>query len=379
MLNRNKYKIMAVMLLFIMGLFAVKADINFVNYEVFDEMNANYEFNTNEDTNVQLDYSVNFPYKLTMVDINGLIRRMIGQREMNGVLKLKNGHLILPQEKENDSEVKKTADEVIQYAAFCKKEGKAFVYVQPILKVDENDKQLPKGTFDYSNENIDRLLDYLRNAQIEVIDIRECMHDDNMNLYDYTYKTDHHWTVPGSFYAFQKITEWIDKTTGVKADSEVTALSSYRLEEHAKWHLGSYGQRTGQYFAGIDDYDFLVPTFDVTFDDNGTQKSFYESVVNSDVFAMRDPTSRYTYDHALRVPEGTASTSKNLSVLLISDSYSTAMRPYLKLAYSDCDEKYMPDGLKASDVLEDNPDVIIMMPYYTSTFNPNTVYIAPTE
>ena len=39
MLNRNKYKIMAVMLLLIIGLFAIKADINFVNYEVFDEMN----------------------------------------------------------------------------------------------------------------------------------------------------------------------------------------------------------------------------------------------------------------------------------------------------------------------------------------------------
>jgi hypothetical protein len=181
--------------------------------------------------------------------------------------------------------------------------------------------------------------------------------------------------VPGSFYALQKITEWIGKTTGVEADPEVTALSEYRLEKHVKWHLGSYGQRTGKFFAGIDDYDILIPRYNVTFTEGDSKKDFYNSVVNQKAFLIRNPTNRYTYDHALRVPEGTASTSKNLSVLLISDSYSTAMRPYLKLAYSDCDEKYMPDGLKASDVLEDNPDVIIMMPYSSSTFNNKSVYI----
>ena len=105
---------MAVMLLLIIGLFAIKADINFVNYEVFDEMSANYDFNTNEDTNVQLDYSVNFPYKLTMVDINGLIRRAVGQREMNEILKLKNGHLIVAEERKKDSEIKCSADEIIE-------------------------------------------------------------------------------------------------------------------------------------------------------------------------------------------------------------------------------------------------------------------------
>ena len=379
MLRKNKYKVMAILLFTVLAILGLKADKNFIDFEIYDEMSANYEFNTSENTNVQLDYSVNFPYKVNLVDLNGMIRKIVGQREMNGILKLNNGHLISPEARKNDLEIEKSANEIIKFASYCKGQGKPFVYVQPNLKVDEKNKQLPVGTEDYSNENIDVLLKYLRKAGIDVIDIRECMHDEGMNMYDYTYITDHHWNINGCFYTFQKITEWIGKKTGVIADSLVTSPDNYSIEVHPKWHLGTYGQRTGQYFGGIDDYDLLIPKYNVVFK-SGTEsgKTFYESAVDSDVFKIWNPTSRYTYDTALRVPDGRATTSKKLSILMVSDSYATAMAPYLKLAYSDYTKQSMPSGLKADYVLEAHPDVVIMMPYYTSVFDNSAVFINST-
>lgn len=295
---------------------------------------------------------------------------------MNGVLKLMNGHLIYPQAKMSDEEIKTYADEIIKYATFCKAQGKPFLFVQPILKVDEDNKQLPTGVEDYSNENIDVLLQYLKDADIAVLDIRECMKADAMNIYDYTYTTDHHWTTEGCFYAFTKITEWISNETGVIADPVVTNINNYEIKTYKNWHLGSYGQRVGEYFAGADDYDLILPKFDISFiNDVGNTYSFYEKAVDPSVFEIKDAKSRYTYDHALHVPDGIATTSQDMSVLFVTDSYATAMAPYLKMAYSNYYYEYYPSGFHTNYMLETNPDLVIFMPFYTSTFNTKSIFI----
>ncbi len=294
---------------------------------------------------------------------------------MNGVVKLMNGHLIIPQEKMADEQIKAYADEVIKYASFCKAQGKPFLFVQPNLKVDKDNKQLPTGIEDYSNENIDIFLQYLRDANIEVLDIRDCMKEEGFDLYEYTYVTDHHWTTEGGFYAFSKIAEWLEKETGVTANPIVTNIDNYEITTYNKWHLGSYGQRVGEYFTGIDDYDLIVPSFDVSFvDEDGNSHSFYDQAVNTSVFEIRDAKSRYTYDWAIQIPEGVATTSQELSVLLVSDSYSKAVAPYMKLAYSEYYYQYYPDGFYVDSVTNYAPDVVILMPFYTSTFYPGAVY-----
>lgn len=342
---------------------------NLVNFYVNQEVDYN-EWTADLGNKFETDEATTFFEKFEFININGAARNVIGQREMNGVLKLMNGHLIYPQEKMTDEEIKAYADEVIKYAEFCKAQGKPFLFVQPNLKVDEDNKQLPVGVEDYSNENINIFLQYLREADIEVLDIRECMKEDGMDLYDYTYITDHHWTTEACFYAFTKITEWIEKETGVVVDADVTNLDKYEITTYKKWHLGSYGQRVGEYFTGIDDYHLILPVFDVSFvDGEGNSHSFYEQAVNPEIFEMRDAKSRYTYDWALHVPGGVSTTSQNLSALFVTDSYATAMSPYLKLAYSDYYYQYYPTGFSADYVIQTNPDVVILMPFNTSTFN----------
>ena len=59
---------------------------------------------------------------------------------------------------------------------------------------------------------------------------------------------------------------------------------------------------------------------------------------------------------------------------MISDSYATAMAPYLKLAYSDYQYEYVPDGLKTEYVQDGKMDIVIMMPFNTSVLDLNMVY-----
>ena len=123
----------------------------------------------------------------------------------------------------------------------------------------------------------------------------------------------------------------------------------------------------------------IVPEFDVSFvDGEGNSHSFYEQAVNPEVFEIRDAKSRYTYDWALNDPGGVATTSQNLSVLFVSDSYVTAMIPYLKLAYSDCYTQYYPAGFSADYVIQSNPDVVVLMPFNSSTFDTGAVFMDAT-
>lgn len=345
-----------------------------VNFYVNDEIDYN-EWTVDLGDKLESDVATTFWGKFHFVNLNGAVRNVLGQREMNSVVKLDNGHLILPQAERTEEEIERYANEVIEYAKFCDSLGKTLLFVQPNLKVDAEDKQLPAGIEDYSNENIDRFLEYLRNADIEVLDIRQCMKNAGMDLYEYTYATDHHWTSEGCFFAFTQIAQWIEKKTGIAAEQSVVDIGQYEIITYPKWHLGSYGQRTGKYYAGIDDYDLMVPLFDVSFvDEAGNAYSFYESAVNASVFEARDATSRYTYDNALGAPNGISTTSQKLSVLFVSDSYATGMAPYIKMAYSDYYHQYYPGGLFADHVIQLDPDVIILMPYDTSTFNSGAVF-----
>lgn len=365
------FAIIFILLTVVMGYLSF---VNLIKFYVNDEVDYN-EWTADLGNKFETDEATTFYEKFQFVNLNGAIRNLIGQKEMNGITKLNNGHLVKPQARISNDKIKARAKEVIKYADFCKENGKLVLFVQPILKIDKNNKQLPVGVEDYSNENIDIFLNYLRDANIDVLDIRDCMKVDGMDMYDYTYITDHHWTTIGCFYSFVQITKWIETKTGIKVNEKITDINNYEIKEYSKWHLGSYGQRCGVYFAGIDDYDLIIPSFDVSFiDENGSTSSFYDQVVNTSVFENRNAKSRYTYDWALRYPNGVASTSQKLSLLFVTDSYAAAMIPYLKLAYSDYYYLYYPSGFNADYVLKSEPDIVVIMPFNTSTFSGGAVF-----
>ncbi len=354
-----------------MGLFSY---INLAKFYINQEIDYN-EWTPELGTKFETDVASTFCGKFSFVNLNGAVSNVLSQPSMNGIYKLRNGHLIRPEAYISDTEIEYYADEVIKYAEFCKTRGITVLFVQPILKLDEENKQLPVGVEDYSNENVDSFLEYLKSSNIDVLDIRQCMKDDGMDLYDYTYITDHHWTTEGCFYTYGKIVEWINENMNVSYDPQIVDLNNYEIITYHNWHLGSYGQRVGEYYAGIDDYNLIVPQFDVSFIDNeGNRHTFYEEAVNEEIFERRDATSRYTYDYALRCPSGIASTSRDCKVLFVSDSYATAIAPYIKLAYSDYYFQYYASGFNSDLVIETNPDIVILMPYYISAFDAGAVF-----
>lgn len=369
MLKKNADKVMAIVCAIVFGTIGFWGDRAFIRYELFNERAINYDFSVGEEDNIELIYSVNFPNKVNMVDLNGFVRNIFHQPEMNGVTKLNNGYLTVCMEELDSDVIKDYADEIVQYNDYCLDKGVKLLYIQPAYKISKFDDQLPIGDEDYSNVIIDELLSEIKKGGVSTIDLRQEMFNDGINQYDYYYKTDHHWTTEGAFYAYCKIVEWISDNTGTTYDKKLTDLNNYKIDTYKKWHLGMRGQRTGKYFAGIDDFDLIHPDFETIIINrtDGTTGSFDEMIINWDKFSATSPQDRSTYDgaytknHINDIQAINADT--DLTVLMQSDSFSRAVSPYMLLTYENYYEAGGYRSLSADLIDQYEPDVVVIMPW----------------
>lgn len=376
--NNLQFAIIFLCLIFFLGTWA---DKNLYKFKFYGEAQSNYEF-ADTQGDFQTEYTVNFPLKVQMIDANGFVRRIVGQREMNGIVKLKNGYLTAISEAMTDEYVSINAQEIIKYNEYCKEHGITFLYAQPAYKISKWDNQLPIGVNDGHNETVDHLLEELSTAGVNTLDLRQLMHDDGINQYDLYYRTDHHWTTEGAFYAYQKISTWISENTNTYLDKSLLNLDNYQIDTYKKWHLGWRGQKTGIAFAGIDDYDLIYPKFDTSIYNASDQsvKSLKDSLVKEEVFQKRNTQNRYTYDSAYFNSDINVLTSldakTDLNVLLLSDSFQLGMKPYMLLTYN----KYRVEGynsLTTSAIEKYQPNVVVIVawPGYFATSSINFQFV----
>ena len=155
----------------------------------------------------------------------------------------------------------------------------------------------------------------------------------------------------------------------VHIDERISDIQNYTVTTYKKWHLGSRGQRTGIYYAGIDDFDLIIPNFDTSIqNDAGTVGNMQDLMINMEPLANKDYTSRYTYDSVLGGSIGhfTNLDCKNdIKVLIITDSFGKAVAPYLAMGFAQIDYVYDADvsGVTPEFIESIDPDVVIMMYY----------------
>ena len=361
-------------ILFMVAFFALlvflgfNADKNLFDYKFFGKSESNYEFVGSSEHDFITEYTTNFPYKTSFVDLNGLGRKLIGQREMNSVVKLENGYLIDSNSAINMDAVEKNSNAVIAFNDYCREHGTTVLYVQPAYTVSKYDEQLPVGSTETFNENIDLILSRIADGGVLTMDLRETMHEDGVNQYDMYYRTDHHWSTRGGFYAYQKVAKWIAELSGTELDEFLLDLNNYQIDTYLKWHCGSRAQRTGALFAGIDDFELIYPKFETRIERKNDKAimSLKDALVRMDIFEKSSAQNRYTYDQAYIANDinnlVSLDAKTDLSVWLMSDSYQHAIKQYMLLTYKD----FHVTGygtLSTAFIQKNQPDYVVILPY----------------
>lgn len=348
-------------------LFSIVTSFKLINYWVNDLVDNN-DWATHVNNKVENDYISNFWGKMQFVNFNGVLKNLLNQQEMNGVVKLNNGYLFTPIASCPKEDLQEYANEVINLNEYLKIKNIPFLYATTPYTCSKYDPQLPIGINDFGNENIDYFLDTLKNNGVCTMDFRELMYEDGINQYDMMYKTDHHWTTQAGFYAYKKIADYLQDQLNCNIDETVQNINNYTITTYPKWHLGSRGQRTGIFFAGIDDFELILPNFKTSIQRDNIHGTVQSLIYDMASLQCKDYTSRYTYDRVLDnslLNYKNSLSLNNKKILIMTDSMGKAVNPFLIISFSEVMTLSNRDSAALTKELINSfkPDAVILLYY----------------
>lgn len=253
------------------------------------------------------------------------------------------------------------------------------LYVQAPSKIAPDNPGLPPGVSDRTNENMDNLLKELSVKDIDFLDLRQFIVDEYDNYEDAFYKTDHHWKTTTAFRAAQVLIGYMNEKGYTSIDESKIATERFDVETYEKYFLGSQGKKVTLAVAKPEDYQLMVPKYDTNFtiqiperniDMQGDFKDAlldYRHLQKVDYYNENCYASfmnrNDVYCKIVNHDEGI----ENKKVLIIKDSYSTPLIPYLALGVKEIDAIYelLFDGSIQTYIEETQPDMVIVM--YSST------------
>ena len=201
------------------------------------------------------------------------------------------------------------------------------------------------------NEFADELVRYFRYYNIDYIDYKQFFLAENKQVQDIFFKTAHHWTVQSAFEGFQILTEHLNDKYSENLDLYYTDMNNYVTETHKEVFIGSQGRDAGINYVGLDDYTFIIPKFETSYEYTYYSTSGSEVQQTGDIektlitkrymehddYYARDMWNSYLngickYDHIknLRNQDG-------LNVLFLRDSYSSPVATFFSSYCSNVD------------------------------------------
>lgn len=289
--------------------------------------------------------TLNLANRNQWINLNGIFQKGMGK---TGDLekdwyRLENGMLMYSFRKSSPDELNTYANNVVKLSRYVEKQGKNFLYVELPCKA-QKEGEYPAGVPEYGNQNADEILKVLSSKSVHRMDVRDIMKNENMKATDSFFRTDQHWKPATALWAAGEISKKLSQVDSKWKDHpEYRNLNNYRKEHYSDLFLGAIGKKIGSAYAGMDDFDMLIPKFDNQFrycmpkekktvERTGNFKTAFIVPENLE----KDPFRVNTYaaycggDHP-RECVTNEKVKNNRHILLIRDSFSCALMPYLSL------------------------------------------------
>lgn len=312
------------------------------------------------------------PGRVKLKEANAAVNRLLGKWIFEGteMVRLNNGYLA--QVAVVDYEKVSPETRVIPFRDFVEEElGVPYLYIQAPCKLCQEDPQLPMAEMDNFNEQTTMLLDKLREAGVDVLDLRRSLHEDGLDHYGCFYVTDHHWTAPTGLWAARVMAEELNERYGLGLDSGRLAEERFTQRVWEDVFLGSLGRKASLSAAQPEDFVLPVPLepvhvtmtrygeeitggFEVLYDEEAiTPEDYYGG---SSYGALLRGDCGYLKVENLDYPEGPV-------VAVLRESFAGAPGPYLSLAAGELhllDARYY-DGSVKEKLAEIQPDVVVSL------------------
>lgn len=278
---------------------------------------------------------------------------------------------------EEQLDVTALADNVESLEDFLTEQGIDFMYVQSPVKEDKYDEDYVNTYgLSYESQLADSLTAELTDRNIDVLDLRETLHEEGMECYDAFFPTDNHWNIETAFWATGIIAEKLNEDYGFQFDMSYFDEANYEKKVYENWVQGTIGRSITLANAGYDDVTVLVPKFetsltmkipDLNMDKTGT---FLETMINPVAFKRRSTVYHSAYDaFAYSKPPVTEVTNHTdtgndaKSVLLLRESFAGPVITYMSLGIGNL-YAVTPEGFTGSIenyIKQVQPDMVVIL------------------
>ena len=364
--NRNKigkYIPAVVFLIFIYGmalwfLFSPKTDYSSSEkryLQKFPDANVEKVLSGEFGSEFETFFADQFPQRNTWVGINAYTTLAEGNNGASGVYNCKNGYLInKPVSTENNLD--KNIGAVADFAKSI--DTPTTVMLVPSTGYIADDV-LPTFHDKYNDdEDISKISSTLSKDKIGFVDLRERFKSEYKNGSQLYYKTDHHWTTKGAYTGYQELC----KALGVTPIDD----STLKKDSYPDFYGTTYSS------SGF----WLTPPDNIEIWSNPNNYSKNISVKITEGANVKTSGSMYFTDHLKEddkypvfidgnhaLTEITNTNAKNGTILLIKDSFSHSLAPFLAENYSKVvlvDLRYYKESV--SDLVSAyNPEQVVVL------------------
>lgn len=314
-----------------------------------------------------------FELQKQCIELTAYVNKLCGTRVIrsaNTLVSIHDGYITMPAGK-IDTEA--YAENVIEFVEFLDAAGIPSLYVESLFKVDRTDHD-PLLYDDYTNRNADELLHYLREAGVEVMDLRENVFSQELDHYSLFFKTDTHWLPSTGLWAAGEIVAHLNEEFGALIDSDLLLSDRYQGILYEDAFLGSLGRNAGLSWCGADDFTLLLPDFDtdLSYVSEGAgidrSGSFDEALIFWEHLENIDYYEESCYASYMNGRQACAQiynhmAENDIRILLISDSFGATVAPFLALEVSEVDfiDPRLFNGSIESYIRESEPDIVVVM------------------
>ena len=359
----GKYIPAVVFLIFIYGmalwfLFSPKTDYSSSEkryLQKFPDTNVEKVLSGDFGSEFETFFADQFPQRNTWVGLNAYTTLAEGNNGASGVYNCKNGYLI-NKPVSTDNNLDKNVGAVVDFAKTI--DAPTTVMLVPSTGYIADDV-LPTFHDKYNDdEDISKISSTLSKEKIGFVDLRERFKSEYKNGSQLYYKTDHHWTTKGAYTGYQELC----KALGITPIDD----STLKKDSYPDFYGTTYSS------SGF----WLTPPDNIEIWSNPKNSDKNISVKITEGANVKTSGSMYFTDHLKEddkypvfidgnhaLTEITNTNAKNGTILLIKDSFSHSLAPFLAENYSKVvlvDLRYYKESVSQL-VSTYNPEQVVVL------------------
>ena len=288
-----------------------------------------------------------FPMRNSLVGVKAATEIALLKRENDDVVLGRDEYIFVREDYPSKENLQKNIDSIAGFFERMNESGRQTLFAPIGRNEDVETRHLPSG---YSTEHSDDIwscLDSLSSEKLgEYINLRELLKDKADSGESVYYRTDHHWTTLGAYYAYREIITALGETPYDK--------DYFRVETASSSFYGTTWSSSGMKWISPETIEFYRYDGDDNYITSAGAKTL-EGFYDRSYLEKKDKYSAFLGGNtALFTVKSKNGSEDRERLLLIKDSFSHSLAPFLALHYDlyILDPRY--STVSISDFIESN-------------------------